>query len=158
MIKVDNFCFVFSLRTGPTIIGIFFLIAGIWDTAVAANALAGDENEGFATPDYIKNQEPTKDQVTAYLVVRLISGILEILSASSLIILICKFKPSLMIPTLILIPVALVVMWITLLAIAGFHAWVDLTVLALQTLLGAYFWVCILSFWKQQTRAGQEPV
>ena len=93
--------------------------------------------------------EVTKNEVTAYLVVQITLGLLEILAASSLLFGVCQFKPSFMVPTLILIPVDLAVTWITRLVIAGFNVVIFLSWFPI-TLLWIYFWVCLFSFWQEQ--------
>ena len=102
--------------------------------------------------------EVTKNEVTAYLVVQITLGLLEILSASSLLFGVCQLKPSFMVPILILIPVDLAVTWITRLVIAGFNVVIFLSWFPI-TLLWIYFWVCLLSFWQEQKEEMKpEPV
>ena len=99
-----------------------------------------------------------KNQVIAYLVVQLIMGILNMMSAY-LLFAICHFdaKPSLVVPILIVIPVDLAVSIITLVAISGVT--LLLLPLAPRAVLWAYFCVCLFSFWQEQRAVMKaEPV
>ena len=128
------------------------------------DAKNGDEKDIGAKEDNWFRElraEVTKNQATAYLVVKLIVGILEILSASSLLLGDFHFhnKQSLVVPILIVLPVILTVTWITLLAIAGFNVVIIVFILVPIALILPYFWVSLFSFWQQQREnVKQEPV
>ena len=128
------------------------------------DAKNGDEKDIEAKEDNWFRElraEVTKNQVTAYLVVKLIVGILEILSASSLLLGVFHFhnKQSLVVPILIVLPVSLTVTWITLLAIAGVNVVIIVLILVPMTLIWPYFWVCLFSFWQEQREnVKHEPI
>ena len=170
MIKVEKYYCRSSLRTGAISLGVIILILGIFSVSLAAYGLSEEENLDAATlimfditDTDVKTAgkskvmpwfqgiraEVTKNQVSAYLVVQLILGILGILTALSLLFGIFQFKPTLLVPILIIIPVDFAVLWVTLLAIAGVNIFIIVTMVAM-TLLWTYHWVCLFSFWHQQ--------
>ena len=178
MIKVENVCCGrYSLRTRSIIIGAIILFAGVVGASMATLGLSGEEYRDFATFRMFNvtdidvessteededsketnagikwinglRTEVTKNQVTIFLVVQLILGLLDILAASILLLGICQFKPIFVIPILIHIPVGSAVVWITHLTVAGFNVWF-FSALAL-TILRAYYGVCLFSFWLEQ--------
>ena len=113
MVLVENVCCGrFSLRTGSILIGASVLTAGVISASIACFGLSGEEYRDFATlrmfnvtdidvEPLIEEDEDSKEtnaglkwyngfrtevtekQVTIYLVVQLILGLLDILSASS---------------------------------------------------------------------------
>ena len=187
MVLVEDVCCGrFSLRTGSILIGASILIAGLVSACIATFGLSGEEYRDFATlrmftvtdiggESLIEEDEDsketnaglkwyngfrtevTKKQVTVYMVVQLILGLLDILSVSILFFGICESKPSFVVPILIYIPMGSVVIWITRLNIAGFHVWFFSTLT--QTIFRALDWVCLFSFWLEQKKDMKpEPV
>ena len=127
MIKVDQFCFRFDLKTGAIIIGVVHLIFGILYLSVGFAGVSGNiggvviwNGAGFF-------------------------GILDILAAISLLYGTMKKNPSFLIPYLVIIPLELAVDWIILVLTASLLY--ALTTMVILTLIYGYFWICVFSFW-----------
>ena len=143
MIQAGKCCC--SLKTGSIIIGVIFLIFGLFRASCASVGLSGDDFLEDATGFFVitdldvymddkggpkwftdaiewfkdAKAKVTKDEATALLVVDFIFGIFEIIAASSLLFGVCNLNPSFVLPILILIPVDQAVRYICLIVIVG---------------------------------------
>ena len=145
MIKVDQFCFRFDLKTGAIIIGVVHLIMGITYASVGLAEHAGNigGRRVIIIDGIVLGSAYIHDTVAISAV---IMGVLNILVASSLLYGTIKRKAiCCMMPFLVVIPLQVVIAWIILLLYVD---WLyALMFLIVKTIIYGYFWVCVFSFW-----------
>ena len=169
MLKVGKFCCCCSLKTGATFLGIVILLWGFMLAFLGsvglmfeldvqlpepvqmllANSIGhyiNDSNNHFEIERLARIEAGERTDLTAFFVVFMTLGILEILAASSLLLGAVYNKPNFLVPMLILFPVELA-LWISIIGI--YHIYIGIIFLVILSLLYVYFWVCIFSYWKQ---------
>ena len=171
MLKVGKFCCCCSLKSGATILGIVILLWGFMLAFLGsvglmfeldvqlpepvqmllANSIGhyiNDSNNHFEIERLVRIEAGERTDLTAFFVVFMTLGILEILAASSLLLGAVYYKPNFLVPMLILLPVELA-FWISSICLSYRWFGIEFVFLVILSLLYGYFWVCIFSYWKQ---------
>ena len=157
---VDKF-YCCSLKTGAIFVSVYFLSIGGFRFGAALELIRDINNGDF--DDFFVKHDIEKNQAMAALVVVLIFSIFLVLVAFFLFSEARNKNPDSFLPVLIIIPLDLAAGWIfTMIVLSGwisstvaFPGWISAMVIllfifmAISSVLGCYYWVCIFSLWQQ---------
>ena len=117
MVQLNKFCCCCSLKCGAVFIRVVLVIISIFEAAVSIYGFTGRNIWDDLRLNRVEGDDDAPSEVEtlpmATHVIYLISIIFCILSSSSLLVAACKNKASFVIPILILIPVTIIISWIT---------------------------------------------
>ena len=147
-IKLKNCCCCISLRKGAFFLGILGVIYGVYYIVTSSLNLVSHKVDTFFS-NMERTEAPEEEEISTMKIVHISQGALILLSSLCLLIGAYKQKRLWLLPNLLLFPVNM--LSFVILAII-FESHILLVAHLVESIIGFYFWLCILSYWYELTR------